>query len=493
MSAGPESSEPSAESALGASTPHALRRVLVARHVLALCFGAMIGWSWVVLAGSWVLEAGLAGATLALLVGGLGIVVIGLTYAELAAAIPLVGGEHAYSLRALGPTASFVCTWAIVFGYLAVVAFEAVALPTAVEYLIPGFSVGPLWTIAGWQVEATWVLVGVLGAVAMTWINVRGVQVAAEVQTWVVRLLVVSGAVLLVGALLRPGASGPAPQFEVWSASGWGGVVSVLVMVPFMFVGFDVLPQAAEEVNLPPRRIGTLLVASVLLAVLWYVCIGLAVGTSLDRAALEVSSSSGLPTVDAAGAAWAGIAGGGWAVVLLVVAGIAGVLTSWNAFLVGGSRAVFALAESGQLPAWFARLDERTGTPVNAVVFLGAFSALAPLFGRPALLWLVNAGGFGIVVAYAMVAISFLVLRWREPALERPFRAPTGSFVGWLALALSLGIMLLYLPGISPAALAWPAEWALVLGWTLLGVVLYLVQARGASPAVRAPDAGAPR
>jgi amino acid transporter len=448
---------------------------LQARHVLALCFGAMIGWSWVVLAGSWVLNAGLLGATLALLLGGTGIVLIGLTYAELAAAIPVVGGEHAYSLRALGPTASFVCTWAIIFGYLAVVAFEAVALPTAVEYLIPGFSVGEMWTIAGWTVEATWVLVGVLGAVAMTWINVRGVRVAAEVQTWVVRLLVIAGSVLLVGALLRPGSAGPAPTVELWGPEGWSGVVAVLVMVPFMFVGFDVLPQAAEEVDLPPRRIGTLLMLSVFLAVIWYVLIALAVGKSLDRAALEVSNASGLPTVDAAAAAWAGVAGGHWALVLLVIAGIAGVLTSWNAFLVGGSRAVFALAEGGQLPAWFAKLDQRTGTPVNAVVFLGGLSALAPLFGRPALVWLVDAGGFGIVVAYGMVAVSFLALRHKEPDLVRPFRSPAGKLVGWLALLLSIGMVGLYLPG-SPAALVWPAEWALVLGWTLLGLLMFFLQ-----------------
>lgn len=449
-----------------------LRRVLGARHVLALGFGAMIGWSWIVLAGSWTLNAGLLGACLALVIGAAVIVLIGWTYAELASAIPLVGGEHAYSSRALGRTASFVCTWAIIFGYLAVVAFEAVALPTAVESLFPGFSVGRLWTVAGWQVEATWVLVGVGGAVLMTWINVRGVRVAAEVQTWVVRLLLVSGSVLFVGAWLRPGA-GPRPEIVLWSDAGIGGIFSVLVMVPFMFVGFDVLPQAAEEIDLPPRRIGTLLMVSLFAAVLWYVLIAVAVGSSLDQTALEISNASGLPTVDAAGAAWSGIAGGRWAVTLMLIAGIAGILTSWNAFLVGGSRAVYALAASNQLPRWFAKVDPRTGTPVHAVLFLGAFSAVAPLFGRPALVWLVDAGGFGIVVAYLMVAVCFLVLRRREPDLERPYRPPGGAAVGWLALVLSFGLLLLYLPGFSSAALVWPAEWLMVILWTALGAVLW--------------------
>ena len=66
-------------------------------------------------------------------IGGGIVIFVGLTYAELAAAMPLVGGEHVYSHRALGRTASFVCTWAILLGYVSVVAFEAVALPTVLE------------------------------------------------------------------------------------------------------------------------------------------------------------------------------------------------------------------------------------------------------------------------------------------------------------------------------------------------------------------------
>jgi amino acid transporter len=110
-------------------------RVIRRKEVLALAFGAIIGWSWVVLTGVWVEGAGSLGAVIGFLVGGLAVVLVGFTYAELAAAMPQVGGEHVYSLRALGRTASFVCTWAILLGYVSVVAFEAVALPTVAEYL----------------------------------------------------------------------------------------------------------------------------------------------------------------------------------------------------------------------------------------------------------------------------------------------------------------------------------------------------------------------
>ena len=75
---------------------------------------------------------------MALMIGGGLVALIACTYAELATAMPQVGGEHVYSHRALGHTGSFICTWSIILGYVSVSAFEAVALPTVLDHLIPG-------------------------------------------------------------------------------------------------------------------------------------------------------------------------------------------------------------------------------------------------------------------------------------------------------------------------------------------------------------------
>ncbi|MDX1405979.1 MAG: amino acid permease [Woeseiaceae bacterium] len=437
-----------------------LLRVVRRREVLALAFGAMIGWSWVALSGTWIAEAGSVGAMLAFAIGGIAVILVGLTYAELASAMPQAGGEHVYSMRALGSTASFICTWAILLGYVSVVAFEAVALPTVVDYLLPGFSRGHLWTVAEWDVELTWVLVGVVAAVAMTLVNIIGIKTAAKLQFLVTTLVIVVGLMLIGGAAGAGSTQHMQPLFD----NGLKGLLGVLVMVPFMFVGFDVIPQSAEEVDIPFPEIGRTLMLSILMAVAWYVLIIAAVSMGLPQAE---RAASDLPTADATAAVF----GGSWAASLLVLAGIGGILTSWNAFLIGGSRAIYALARAGQLPRQLGALHPRFNTPHNAVLLIGALSVLAPFFGRPALVWLVNAGGLGIVTAYAFVAWSFLRLRKSEPDMPRPYAVPRGRMVGSAALVLSLAIAVLYLP-FSPAALVWPYEWLIVIAWVLLGTVM---------------------
>ena len=430
------------------------------RDILALAFGAMIGWSWVVLTGAWIGSAGTMGAITAFVIGGVAILLISLIYAELASALPFAGGEHVYSERALGSGASFICTWGIILGYASVVTFEAVALPTVLDSLIPGLDKVYLWQIAGWDIYLSWVLVGVLGAAIMTVVNVLGVRMVALVQSVVVIAILLVGVLLVSGAVVTGDISNMQPLFK----EGVAGITLVLVMVPFMFVGFDTIPQVAEEVDLPFRDIGVVLIASVAMAIVWYGLIILAVGLVLDPTAIDASTT----VTAAANARIYGEVGG----TVLLVAGLAGIITSWNAFILGGSRAIYALANSGLLPKFLGQLHPKYHTPTNAIVLLGVLSALGPFFGRPALVWVVNAGSLGIVIAYVMVTWSFLVLRNREPSLDRPYKVPFGQFVGSLALVLAIGMTLLYLPG-SPAALLWPQEWGIIIAWILLGGFLY--------------------
>ena len=204
-------------------------------------------------------------------------------------------------------------------------------------------------------------------------------------------------------------------------------------MVPMMFIGFDVVPQAAGEIKLPQRLIGVLLVVAVVMALLWY--IAMILGVALTYPVAELPGLR-MATADAAALAW----GGDWAGLALVAGGIAGIMSSWNAFIVGASRLLYAMARDGLLPAWLGDLHPQYHTPHKAVLFVGGVSFVASLFGREILVWCINAGGFSVVIAFALVAVSFLTLRHREPDMPRPFRVRQGRLVGWLALLLSCGL-----------------------------------------------------
>ncbi|GHH99009.1 APC family permease [Neobacillus kokaensis] len=441
-----------------------LLKILGNKDVLALAFGAMIGWGWVVTTGLWITGAGSLGAILAFLIGGILVIFVGLTYAELASSMPLAGGEHVYSYKAMGRGASFITTWAIILGYVSVVAFEAVALPTVFEYLIPNYSQGYLYTIAGWDVTITWAGVGILGSILVTTINYRGIKLTTAINFIFTLLIIIAGVLLITGSSIGGSTENMKPLFE----NGVGGLLTVLIMTPFMFVGFDVIPQASEEINLPQKRIGQLLILSVIFAVVWYVLIIFGVSRILTP---EEMNASNLVTADAMAKAFGGSK---LMANVLILGGIGGIITSWIGFYIGGSRAIYALAKAGMLPKSLGELHPKYNTPYKAILLIGVFSSLAPLMGRPALVWLVDSGGLGLVVSWFMVAVSFIILRKKAPTMKRPFKLPGGTSLGWIAMLMTLGITTLYMPGM-PSALVWPYEWVIVFVWAALGGVLYKI------------------
>lgn len=442
------------------TSKHGLSKSLKQIDILALSFGAMIGWSWVVLISQLMQRAGSLGALIATLVAGGVIIVIGMIYAELTAAMPEVGGEHAYSLRAMGKTSSFYCTWAIVFAYVSVVAFEAVALPNVLTNIFPKLGNGELWQVNGASVYLDQALIGALVSIVITWINIRGVKIASIIQGIVVAIIVLSGLALFVGL----GAHGESVNMTPLIVGGGSGILAAMALVPFMMVGFDVIPQAAEEIELPPKKIAQLLILSIVMAIGWYLLIELSVGMLLNQDARQASE---LATVDATQAAW-----GRTGALILLLGGVAGILTSWNGFLLGGSRALFAMASSGMVPSFLAKVHPTYKTPVNAILFIGILGTLSPFLGRQALIWFVDAGSLGLMISYIFVCCSFLLLKYNEPHMPRPYMAPGGKLLGWFGLVASLMMASLYLPGM-PAALVWPQEWIMVVLWFGLGSLVY--------------------
>ncbi|WP_409968665.1 APC family permease [Bengtsoniella intestinalis] len=438
-----------------------LEKTLSMKDILALAFGTMIGWGWIMLAGSWVSAGGVLGAILAFLIGAILCIFVGLTYAELTPALPLAGGELVFAYRGLGSEASWITGWMITFAYVGVAAWEGPALITAIDYIVYLPRLGYLWTIAGFEVYASWVLIGSLGGLILAVINYIGIKSAAVFQLTATLAMALGGVCFFFSGAVNGDVANMVPTFTSTS-----GFVTVLLMVPAMFVGFDVIPQAAEEMNIPLTKIAKVLILSICMAAAWYMIMIISIAMS---APASIRETDGIPVAESFAYAMGNEAFGK----VMIVAAMCGILTSWNGFIVGATRVMFAMGRAKMLPEIFGKAHPKYKTPVAAIIMVGVITCLSPLLGKNALVWFVNASAFGTVVAYFMVACSFLALRKKEPELARPYKVKHGTAVGILAIGVALFFLYMYLP-IGPGALV-GAEWAMVLGWAALGVVFYIM------------------
>ena len=448
-------------------------KVLNAWDILVIAFGAMIGWGWVVSTGGWIEKGGVIGAALGFAIGGIMIFFVGLTYAELTAAMPQCGGEHVFSYRAMGATGSFICTWMIVLGYVSVACFEACAFPTIITYLWPGFLKGYMYTVAGFDIYASWLITAIVIAFLIMMINIIGAKTAAILQTVLTCIIGGAGILLIVASVINGTVDNLDGQIFAGTTTGVNikAIIGVAAMSPFYFIGFDVIPQAAEEINVPPKKIGNILILSVVLAVIFYAFVIIAVGFVMNPGDIIASQeATGLVTADAMAAAF----NTKIMAKVIIVGGMCGIVTSWNSFLLGGSRAMYSMAESYMIPKFFAKLHPKHKTPVNALILIGILTMLAPFAGRKMLVWISDAGNFGCCFAYCMVALSFMILRKKEPDMPRPYKVPCYKFFGTMAVIMSGFMVAMYcVPGSGGNLIL--QEWLMVLGWSALGVVFYVV------------------
>ena len=144
---------------------------------------------------------------------------------------------------------------------------------------------------------------------------------------------------------------------------------------------------------------------------MFYALVIVAVGFVMGpQAIVDSEQATGLVTADAMAAAF----NTKIMAKVIIVGGMCGIVTSWNSFMLGGSRAMYSMAESYMIPKFFAKLHPKHKTPINALILIGSLTMLAPFAGRKMLVWISDAGNFGCCVAYCMVALSFIILTQEE-------------------------------------------------------------------------------
>lgn len=436
-----------------------LGKTLSRKDIWAFSLGAIVGWGWIMMAGSWVENAGTLGAIIAFVFGAIMAGLVGLVYAELTPMLPLAGGEMVWAYRSGGYRFGWFCGWAICFAYVAVVAWEGPSFATAISYLLPAHKPVVLWSIAGSEVELSWLLISVLGSIGIIFCHYHGMKFTALMNTIAAAVLVAGGILFFGGSVTLGDFHNTVPLFK----NGFGGIASVMMVAPAMFIGFDVIPQAAEEMNIPLKQIGYMVLFAVGLGALWYICMILGVGFAVPDGSLD---GANVPLADAATAVF----GTKLAGYLIIIAGIGGILTSWNAMFIGSTRIIFAMARAGMLPSVFAQKNKKYDSPTAAIFLVGVLNIMAPFLGKNALGWFIDSSSLGSVIAYLCVAISYVILRIREPKLERPLKLKYWKLVALLSIAACLFFISLYMPFGSSALN--PLEWILFVGWYGLGILL---------------------
>lgn len=429
--------------------------------VLAMAFGTMIGWGWIMLSGVWVEQGGVLGGIIAFAIGVVMCIFVGIAYSELSPAIPTTGGAFVFSYRAMGYNGSWIAGWANVFAYVGVAAWEGPALATAINYLIPIPPIVKLWTVQGFDVTLSFVLIAVVSGLILTWINYSGGKNAATFESVATIALAIGGILFFISSMIKGSPVNAQPLF-----TNGRGIVAVIIQVPAMFVGFDVIPQTIEEMNFPITKVAKIVIVSIIMAGVWYMIMILATAFAAPQAVRE---GANIPVADAFAYCMNSAVLGK----CIIIVAICGILTSWNGFIIGSTRLMFSMGRAKMLPEVFGKTHPKYNTPYASTILIGIVTCLSPLLGKNALVWFVDASSLGTVVAYLMVVLSFVILRKKEPELNRPYQAPAAGVIGVIALICVIFFMYLYMP-FGPGALK-PIEWGLVFAWIVLGIVLYLI------------------
>ncbi|MBM4220169.1 MAG: APC family permease [Gammaproteobacteria bacterium] len=443
-----------------------LQRHLNPWHIGALALGCIIGFGCFVLPAEFLLEAGPVGASIGIMLGAALMVAIAWSYGVMVRRFPVAGGEFCFAYYAAGRHHAYVCGWFLALGYLSIVPLNATALAVLGKFLVPDiFTQGLLYRVAGFDVGAGEVLLASGAVVLFGVFNYRGAQVVGATQLAMAAILV--GAVVLVGAGSALSSTGSLSHLEPAFSperTPLAGVLAMLAIAPWLYVGFDTLPQAAEEFNFPPEKSFILMVGAILAGGALYVVVLLSTAFTMPWQELVAAKHvwpTGFVTQQSLGAA---------GLMALTAAVCMGIFTGINGFFMASSRLLFSMSRARILPEWMGRLHPRYGTPSNAILFVGGVSLIAPWFGRQVITWVVDMAAVGTAIGFFYTcAAAALLLRRQRASVARQCLAVTGALV-------SVGfLVLLCVPGM-PGFMAWPS-WVALFCWVALGATFYASRA----------------
>ncbi|PVX47830.1 amino acid/polyamine/organocation transporter (APC superfamily) [Flavobacterium sp. 103] len=447
---------------------NSLKRSLGALNLVAIGVGVIIGAGLFSLTGIAAANNSGPAVILSFVIAAVGCAFSALCYAEFASMVPVSGSAYTYAYATLGELFAWIIGWDLILEYSVGAATVGISWS---QYLVkflekfdifipPQLVLSPFETATladGSIVRGIVNLPSILIIALITSIIIRGTKGSALFNAIVVALKV--GVVIVFIALgwqyidpanyhpFIPNNTGTFGEF------GWSGVLRGAGVVFFVFIGFDIVATMAQETKNPQRNmpigiLGSLLVCTVLFILFGYVMTGLANYTEFKNSAAPVAIAIANTPYE-----WLGIA-----VILAILIGYTSVIL---VDLLGQSRVFYSMSKDGLLPKVFSELHPKFNTPYKSnivlCIFISLFAGLVPIsiVGEMT--------SIGTLLAFVMVCLGILILRKKEPNLERPFKTPFVPVVPILGI-ITCVVMMVSLPFDT---------WLRLFVWLAIGFIIY--------------------
>ena len=157
---------------------------------------------------------------------------------------------------------------------------------------------------------------------------------------------------------------------------------------------------------------------------------------------------------------------------LITIGSIAGLFTTWNGFFMASANLLMGMSRGRLMPKVFAQ-QNKNGIPVPGLIVCLVLSLIGPFLGAGLIGDITSFSAAAFVLSWTLTSFSLIMLRKKEPNLERPYKIPGGLAMGWFAAIVSTVVfVLLFVPG-NPVYMGALAI-KMFIGWMIIGIILYL-------------------
>ncbi len=478
----------------GKQQEQGLKKSLNPMSVWAIAFGCIIGWGSFINPGKKFLpNSGVAGTAIALVLGALVMVIIAFSYAYMVPKFPQAGGEFSFTKNCFGKTPAYLCGWFLVAAYLTNVPMNSTAIGLIVDGLDGAADIlkfGFHYQIAGFDVYLGEMILAMGILILFGILNILGVKKAGYIQTVLAATLATCAFTLCIAGLISAKAKGinmtPIWGFDKNAAISAGattaninefahvgtqGIISAILatfaIAPWAYVGFDTIPQAAEEFNFSNKKVMTIMSIAIAFGCFVYISNNTVAAAALENWPDRVMAGEWVLLV--AAEEMLGVFGK----VLIGMGVSCAVLSGMMGFYLASSRLMYSMSRDGFLPGWFGKLDEKYSTPKNAIIFCILVSLSGPILGREALGWFVDMSAIGASIGYFFTCACTLVTMKKHG--DGSMKLKIFAILGVCFSVLFVVLQLIPIPGLS--GVHFGKESYIMLGvWVVLGLLFYLFQ-----------------